>query len=145
MRLLKLCVLSVLQEELDSLKPGEVREREPARPPQGNQISRTYGQQAKGGAADSTSDTSLPLLARVAIANRSQRVSTAKYLDEMAGTWETLSLQEDGSPWLERRDVWGLARENTGLAYGKLKQSDLRDLGQKSQGIELPQEKSDTP
>ena len=28
--------------------------------------------------------------------------------DELAGTWETLSLVE-GEPLVERRDVWGLA------------------------------------
>ena len=27
--------------------------------------------------------------------------------DELAGTWEALSLDEEGRPLLERRDVWG--------------------------------------
>ena len=116
-----------------------MREREPARPPQGNQISRTYGQQAKGGGLLNPQDPSLPLLARVAIANRGQRISSAKDLDEMAGTWENLSLPSDGYPLLERRDVWGLARENTGLDYGDLKSNDpLTDLGRNP--IDPPEE-----
>jgi hypothetical protein len=115
-----------LQEELDSLQPGEVRKREPARPPHTNSSSRSYAQQAMGG---SMGDPSLPLLARVALSMRNQRNLEAggasqDQQDEYAGTWENLSLDSSGLPLLERRDVWGLHRENQGIQFGNKK-----DLG----------------
>ena len=118
--------LSYSQEELDSLRPGEIREREPARPPSPTTASRSYGQQAMGG---SPGDSSLPLLARVAISMRNQRnpeggVVDDQEHDEFAGTWENLSLDSNGVPLLVRRDVWGLHRENKGIQFG-----NKRDLG----------------
>ena len=41
-------------------------------------------------------------------------------MDELAGTWEVLTLDEDGVPLLERRDVWGFADKdsrNRGLRF----------------------------
>lgn len=41
-------------------------------------------------------------------------------VDELAGTWETLQLDEDGMPLLERRDVWGFVDKearNRGLRF----------------------------
>lgn len=39
--------------------------------------------------------------------------------DEMAGTWETLCLDPEGRPVLERRDVWGSSDRgpNRGLRF----------------------------
>ena len=119
----------MLQEELDSLQPGEVRKREPARPSQKNSTSRTYGQQAFGGLPGSLADSGLPLLARVASSMRKSRssnlVSPAEDRDELAGTWENLLLDSGGQPLLERRDVWGLPlRENRGIEYGERKERE---------------------
>jgi len=109
--------VACLQDELDSLQPGEVRKREPARPPHTNSTSRSFAQQAMGA---STGDPSLPLLARVAISMRNQRNLEAggDPRDEYAGTWENLSFDSSGAPLLERRDVWGLHRENKGIQFG---------------------------
>lgn len=41
-------------------------------------------------------------------------------MDELAGTWETLQLDAEGRPLLERRDVWGFADKdsrNRGLRF----------------------------
>lgn len=42
--------------------------------------------------------------------------------DIPAGTWETLSLDENGVPFLERRDVWGFANRRDlsirGMSFG---------------------------
>ena len=40
--------------------------------------------------------------------------------EDMEGTWETLSLDPEGRPVLERRDVWGnpdRAAKNRGLRF----------------------------
>lgn len=118
-----------LQEEVDSLQPGEVRSREPARaPPKSSSTSRTYGQQALGGFPGNLTESGLPLLARVTSNMRNQRnqgrqeQGEVSEEDELEGTWEKLSL-EDGQPLLVRRDVWGLPRENRGIQYG-----DIKDL-----------------
>lgn len=109
------------------MRLGEVREREPARPPSATVGSRSYGHQAMGG---SMGDSALPLLARVAISMRNQRSAEAggggddQEQDEYAGTWESLSLDSNGAPLLVRRDVWGLHRENRGIQFG-----NKRDLG----------------
>ncbi|KAK9806446.1 hypothetical protein WJX73_007867 [Symbiochloris irregularis] len=94
------------EDELTGLQPGETREREPARPPVPTQPSghqqRRYGQQAYGQP------------------NASPMQPSRQQIDELAGTWETLQLDEDGMPLLERRDVWGFVdntARNRGLRF----------------------------
>ncbi len=79
----------LVQSELESLQEGEVRERTPARPQQ-RTYSRKYGPQR------------MSQLLRPEVPERPVPLE-----DELAGTWETLQL-EDGVPLVERRDVWGL-------------------------------------
>ena len=91
-----------MQEELDSLEPGEVREREPAKAPK----TRNYAPQNYG---PGPSSPNLPLLARVAQSLKSQQrqgSGAEVEWDEYAGTWERLTLDSDGLPLLERGDVW---------------------------------------
>lgn len=89
----------MLQEELDSLQPGEVREREPAKPPK----TRSY---PPPGFGNSPTNPNLPLLARVARSIRDEERLESSELDEYDGTWERLSLDLSGAPLLERGDVW---------------------------------------
>lgn len=96
-----------MQEELDSLQPGEVREREPAKPPK----PASYPPPGFGA---STVNPNLPLLARVAQTIRPQQShgrEEAGDLDDYAGTWERLSVEGDGLPLLERGDVWDQQEE----------------------------------
>ena len=105
--MLYLARMVLWQAELSSLQPGEKREREPARPPTLSQQApgqhqRRYGQQAFG------QHLSLP------------PQPSRQQVDEMAGTWETLGLDDDGIPLLERRDVWGFVdrdARNRGLRF----------------------------
>jgi len=83
--------LGASQSELESLKDGEVRERTPARPQQ-RTYTRKYGSQQR-----------MSQILRPEVPERQASVD-----DELAGTWETLQI-EDGAPLVERRDVWGLA------------------------------------
>lgn len=62
------------EEELGALKPGEVVERVPARPP-----------------------------ARPTFESPQARPQP----DPFAGTWEALSISQEGEPLLDRHDVWG--------------------------------------
>ena len=80
-----------MQSELESLTEGEVRERTPARPQQ-RTYTRKYGPQQR-----------MSQILRPEVPERQSPVE-----DELAGTWETLQI-EDGAPLVERRDVWGLA------------------------------------
>jgi hypothetical protein len=66
------------QEELSRLRKGQLLERVPARV-SNRSITATYEAAA----------------------------ASAKRPDPYEGTWETLSLEEDGRPFLDRHDVWG--------------------------------------
>lgn len=104
------------------MQPGEIRKREPARPPQKSTTSRTYGQQALGNLPSSLADPGLPLLARVVsnarVPHQRPALGSSGEADELAGTSEKLLIDTEGVPLLQRRDVWGLPLENRGMGYG---------------------------
>lgn len=77
------------EEELSQLRPGESRERVTPPPPQGMQ--RSYGPQAFGKALG---------------LSPSPEPSAPPRLEELSGMWEILTLDEDGRPFLDRRDIW---------------------------------------
>ena len=144
----------VLQEEFSSLREGEVRERMPARAPSRTPAPRRFGAggfvhratNALLGIAqsptnnpipNSTPDNGIP-----SGAGEKPPLTTPPSADdgrpgpppvsspfpdgdELAGTWEALSLDKDsGEPLLERRDVWGFSDaggdqpKNRGVRFG---------------------------
>lgn len=72
------------EEELAQLKLGDVVERTPPRPAQPRALE-GFGQGSPG-----------PL-----------QPGAEKKLDPFEGTWEVLTTDEDGKPFLDRHDVWG--------------------------------------
>ncbi|KAI3427226.1 hypothetical protein D9Q98_007161 [Chlorella vulgaris] len=105
------------EEELAQLRPGERVERDP--PPLPSTASqRSYGQQALGkllgqqpttypiseppiGTGDSPSSSS----SSSGVGSSGSSGPTRK--EELCGVWEVLSIDQDGRPFLDRRDVWG--------------------------------------
>ncbi|KAK9839339.1 hypothetical protein WJX84_005334 [Apatococcus fuscideae] len=89
------------EEELNSLQRGEVRERTPARMPTRPYIPRRFPGPALGQAFRNIKPPSM---------RPPPSPSQDPQEDELAGTWEMLSRDEDsGEPLLERRDVWGMS------------------------------------
>ncbi|EIE21195.1 hypothetical protein COCSUDRAFT_57107 [Coccomyxa subellipsoidea C-169] len=135
------------QEELRSLKEGEVRERTPARPPQRSFGPRRFGQALFGQRAGGRDGPLLPSIpprsygkfppmpsgppgspggaGSVLQQGANRREGPFPPDDELAGTWEALSLDEGGQAILERRDVWGFPDapdldppRNRGIRFG---------------------------
>ncbi|KAK9847482.1 hypothetical protein WJX84_005381 [Apatococcus fuscideae] len=89
------------EEEISSLQRGEVRERKPARMPTRPYIPRRFPGPSLGQALRNIKPPSM---------RPPPPPRTDPQEDELAGTWEVLSLGEDsGEPLLERRDVWGMS------------------------------------
>ncbi|KAL4442419.1 hypothetical protein ABPG77_005003 [Micractinium sp. CCAP 211/92] len=93
------------EEELAQLKPGERIERVAPPPPPQMSSQRSYGQQAVGKLLGSPLEASSassggPSSGMGAGASQPRQ-------EELSGMWEVLTLDEEGRPFLDRRDVWG--------------------------------------
>lgn len=96
------------EEELAALRPGEVVHREPPAPAPGSMGGqRSYGQQALGKGL-SSGGGGVP---------EEPPPPTAPAQGQQGGVWETLRLDEEGRPLLQRHDVWG-REERAGPRFG---------------------------
>ena len=96
-------VLQVPDEaELAALRAGEAAVDRPLTSTQGPVGGRIYGQQAvgKGLGGGNSPPVSPPTPSMIP-------PSASDASDEFVGVWERLGLDEEGKPFLERRDVWG--------------------------------------
>lgn len=109
------------EEELAELRPGQKRERLPPRPAGGSQ--RRYGTQALGsqgrpGAAPGGPQADAPA-PRPFPPPADGRAGART--EELSGVWEVLSVDDQGRPFLDRRDVWG--REGGGAPARRVERS----------------------
>jgi hypothetical protein len=88
------------EEELSLLRPGESVERIAPPLPPGAGMQRSYGERAmgkgRGGSGGSGSSD-----------DEDGNGPEPPLPEELSGVWEILSMDEQGRPFMDRRDVWG--------------------------------------
>lgn len=97
------------QVEIDTLKPGIVQKREPAKPQRQTYYARRYGQQAFG-----------PGSRLIGSLQDMSKDEEKRLEEELKGTYETITLDVSGQALVERRDVWGGSgsTKSLGLRFG---------------------------